>query len=273
MSFDLKSISTEATYRAPRMLLVGTEKIGKTSFATGCTFKKGSSKPTNVGTNSPIVLPLAGEEGADALAVAKFPTISSYEELVEALGALCSEEHEHKTIVLDSLSSLGPLIEKAVCSEANVTNIRKVPGFKTGEAACEIKWRTILNAFDYLRNTKNMATIVICHTKVRKFKNPEGEDWDKYDIDCEPYIAEMLKRWADLILFCNTKVFVKVQGEDGKFSVAKKTAKDITGGARFLYTQQRPQHPGGGRTPYGDLPYEMDLNWAVFEKEVAKVFK
>ena len=35
MAFDLASISNEAVARAPRIVLLGVEKIGKTSFACG----------------------------------------------------------------------------------------------------------------------------------------------------------------------------------------------------------------------------------------------
>ena len=38
MALSLQSISNKARIRAPRILLIGVEKIGKTSFATGCQF-------------------------------------------------------------------------------------------------------------------------------------------------------------------------------------------------------------------------------------------
>ena len=49
----------------------------------------------------------------------------------------------------------------------------------------------------------------------------------------------------------------------------KKRGIDTTGGQRFLFTQKRPAHPGGGRGIYGRLPYELPLDWSIFEKAIA----
>ena len=266
----LADLKTGQAVRPPRIILLGVEKIGKTTFACGSQFENGEM--TNVGLNSPVVIPVKGEEGADSLNVPLFPVCNSPSNLMESLGALYQEDHDFKTVVLDSASALNPLIMDAVCQEFKVDNIRKVPGFRTGEASILAHWRDLLSGLDALREEKNMASIIIGHIKVKKFKNPEGDDWDCFDFDLEhPEIAELLKRWADLILFANTKVIVKKEGEDTKFSKAKKRGIDATGGARFLYTQKRPAHPGGGRGIYGKLPYEIPLDWASFENAVGEI--
>jgi len=271
MAFNLESIKKEVVFNAPRIVLGGIEKIGKTSFACGCSFEEGSSKPIAVGLNNPIIMPMAGEEGSDDLDVASFPSANTYDDLIEALHTLCRDDHEYKTVVLDSASTIGPLINKKVCEDnGDVSNIRKVPGFKTGEAAVDICWQEILKLLDWLRLNKKMSSIVISHIRIKKHKNPEGDDYDVYDFDIDAGPCEMLKRWADVLLFANRKVVVKKDGEDTKFSKAKKIGKDITGGSRFVYTQQRPAHPGGGRGVYGQLPYELPLDFKAFSDAVAE---
>ncbi len=266
MAFSLDSISKEQVIRAPRMVLVGVEKIGKTTFACGSRFENG--KLVEIGINNPIMIPIKGEDGADALDVSSFPVCVTFDDLMSALGVLCTEKHDHHTIVIDSASALQTVIGDDVCKEFNVANVRKVPGFRTGESAVRQRWIKILDALDYLRDEKNMASIIIGHVRVKKFKNPDGADWDIYDFDMDMGEGELLKRWADVIGFCNTKVTVKIEGEDTKFSKAKKTGIDTTGGQRYLYTQKRPTHPGGGRGIYGQLPYELPLDWAAFTAAV-----
>lgn len=269
MAFDLNSIKVRTDLRAPRILLIGVEKIGKTCFACGCHFDE-NGKMAEQGLNNPVVIPVKGEEGIDGLEVPSFPTVQTFGNLLECTGALY-EENDYGFVVYDSASSIQPLIVQDVCEEFNVNNVRKVPGFRTGEAAVEVRWRNFLNGIDGLRNNHNKGCVMICHTRIKKHKNPEGDDYDKYDVDLENDAAEMLKRWADVILFCNSKVTVKVDGKDGNFSTAKRTGKDITGGKRFLYTQHRPAHPGGGRGVYGMLPYELPLDWVAFQDAVAAV--
>jgi len=113
-----------------------------------------------------------------------------------------------------------------------------------------------------------MASILIGHVKVKAFNDPTGDSYDRYWFDCNDKAVNMLFRWADSILFCNTKTHVKK--EDTGFGKTKKKAVDVGNGQRFLYTQQRPAHPGGGRGAYGKIPYELPLDWNTFVQAVTE---
>jgi len=265
MALSLASISKESRIRAPRIVVLGVEKIGKTTFACGTRFEGGQMVET--GINNPIVIPTKGEEGADALAVGQFPTCNTYEEILEALGVLYNDDHEYRTVVLDSASAMEPLVWDKVCRDAKVDNIEKVDGgYGKGYVAACSYWRDILDGLDALRATKNMASIIIGHVKVKRFDDPTAESFDQYQFDIHDKSANVIFRWADVILFANTKVVVKK--EDTGFNKEKKRGMDITGGQRFLFTQKRPAHPGGGRGVYGHLPYELPLDWAAFQSAV-----
>ncbi len=268
MAISLASISKGAQIRAPRIIVLGVEKIGKTCFACGSKFENGQLVETAI--NSPVVIPAKGEEGADALDVPVFPACKTFEEVMEALGSLYEEKHEFKTLVLDSASALEPLIWDTLCREYNTDSIEKIGGgYGKGYTEAVNRWRGLLEGLDALRSEKNMASIIIGHVKVKRFDDPTGESFDQYQFDINEKAANLLFRWADLILFCNTKVVVKK--EDAGFGQDKKRGIDTTGGQRFLFTQKRPAHPGGGRGYYGQLPYELSLDWSVFENAVAQV--
>lgn len=269
MAFNLESITKKQQIRAPRMLVLGVEKIGKTTFACGTRFVDGVIAET--GLNAPIVIPLKGEEGADHLDVAQFPVCQSYDDVLDAIGALFGE-HEHKTVVIDSASALEPLIWDAVAKAHQCQSIEKVGGgYGKGYTEAVSNFRRLLDGLDALRNQKGMASIIIGHVKVKRFDDPGGDSYDQYQFDINDKAANLLYRWADLILFCNTKVIVKK--EDTGFGQKKKTGIDNTGGRRFLFTQKRPAHPGGGRGYYGQLPYELPLDWAEFETAVANIIQ
>ena len=268
MALSLASISRETVLRAPRMLLLGVEKIGKTEFACGNQFENG--KRISTGINSPIVLPIKGEEGADGICVPSFPTLNTFDEVLEALGVLYNEDHEHRTVVIDSASALEPLVWDHVCKKHNVDSIEKVGGgYGKGYTEAQSQFRKLLDGLDALRSHKNMASIIIGHAKTKRFDDPEGDSYDRYVFDVHDKTANLVSRWADLTLFCNTKVIVKK--EDVGFNKEKKRGIDVSGGRRFLYTQKRPAHPGGGRTIYGQLPYELPLDYAAFQSAIADV--
>lgn len=265
MALSLDSISKKSAVRAPRIVILGVEKIGKTSFASGCEFVNGEL--TAQGLNKPIVLPMRGEEGVDGLDVPSFPTLNSFEEVLEAIGALYSGDHDYRTVVLDSASALEPLVWDYVCRQNNVQGIERVGGgYGKGYTEAAQAFRDLTAGLDALRAEKNMTSVVIGHVKVKGFNDPGGDSYDTYTFDVHEKSANVLLRWADLILFANTKVAVKK--EDQGFGKEKKRGVDVTGGGRFLFTQKRPAHPGGGRSVYGRLPYELPLSWPAFEAAV-----
>lgn len=263
----LESLSKGQQTRAPRMVILGVEKIGKTSFACGSHFDETGALAAT-GLNSPVVIPCKGEEGTDSLDVTTFPTCNAAEEVIEAIGALYAEKHDFRTVVLDSASALEPLVHDATCRVHSVKSIEEVGGgYGKGYVEALRQWRDILSGLDALRNEKNMASILIGHVKVKRFDDPNGDSYDTYAWDINDKAAALIYRWADVILFANTKV--QIRKEDVGFKKEKKRGIDTTGGQRFLFTQKRPAHPGGGRGIYGRLPYELPLDWSIFEKAIA----
>jgi hypothetical protein len=247
MGFDLNSIKKGVEHKAPRIVLLGVEKIGKSTFAAGA--------------ESAIFLPIKGEEGVDDLDVAKFPRAETFDDVLEAVTTLIRDEHDYKTFVIDSASALEPVIWAKLCEESNCDSIEKVGGgYGKGYIEAANKWRSLMEGLDRLRS-KGISVILIGHVKVKRFDDPLGASFDQYQFDLHEKVHLALQRWADSILFANSETIVKT--EDVGFNKEKKTGKDLTG-ARWLFTQKRPGHPGGGRGVYGRLPYKLPLEWSAF---------
>lgn len=255
MALSLDSVKKGKEHKPPRIILLGTEKIGKSTFASQ--------------TENPIFVPIKNEEGIDPLDIDKFPTCQTFQDVVDALGALYQEDHQYGTVVIDSASALEPLIWSSVCERHGTDSIEKVlNGFGKGYIEALYEWRQVMEGLDALREEKNMASILIGHVRVKRFDDPTGDSYDQYQFDVADKAANALYRWCDSILFANTKVNVKK--EEQGFGKEKKRGVDTTGGERFLFTQHRPAHPGGGRGPYGQIPYELPLDWNAFMQAVAE---
>ena len=260
MAFDLSSITSESRVRAPRIILLGEQKIGKSEFASY--------------SDSPIMLPIKGEEGLDDPGIQARATVTPVcNSLDDVLGWLCSlgrDEHSHQTVVVDSTSTLEPIIHEDICNKAKAPSINEGSlAFGAGTNRANHGWRTITEVLDALRSHKNMTSILIGHIKVKRFDDPNGESYDQYQWDIHHQAASLLYRWADSILFCNTKVVVTKEKLGFHKDNARNVGRDIAPGSRFLYTQKRPAHPGGGRGVYGRLPYELPLSWVNFRDAVA----
>lgn len=248
MTFSLKNISKEVRHLPPRIILLGTPKVGKTTFA-------GSAPEA-------VILPITGEEGADDMTCAKFPTAETFDQVLEALTTLGTEEHGYQFIVIDSATALERLVWNKTCEAESWPNIEK-PGYGKGYVCALQYWVQITQALDWLRKEKGMGCILIGHVKNKLFNDPQFEPYDTFTWDIKDNAASMLTKWADCVLFARPKQFVKAVGDE-----KNPNHHAIGSGERSLFTQERPAHPGGGRGIYGQLPYEMSLTWKAFESAI-----
>ena len=258
--YDLTAITSEVIRRAPRIIVLGVEKIGKSTFAAG--------------SPGAIFLPIKGEEGIDEIAVNKTLVCESSTDVFGWLSSLGNSGQESGTIVIDSTSTLEPIISAEICSAANAPSINENSlAFGVGMDRSLVVWRKIIECLDALRAHRGMGSILIGHVKAKRFDDPGGASYDQWQWDVHQKVASLLYRWSDSILFCNKKT--AVQSEQLGFSKdnTRNTAVDIAPGQHFLYTQGRPSHPGGGRGVYGQLPYELPLGWDHFSAAVAAQMK
>jgi hypothetical protein len=237
--------------------MLGTAKIGKSEWAAGAP--------------NPIFIPIRREEGIDDIDVPQCPVCNTVNDVRAALHWLhATPDHGFTTVVLDSSSTLEALIWDEVCLKHNANSIGEVlDGYGKGEQKALLIWQEIADLIDLLRSDRGMASIVIGHVIVARFDDPEGPSYDRYHWNINKHASAFLTCWADSILFANKKTIVKEQKLGFHKDNVARTAIDPTAGRRFLYTQDRPAHPGGGRGVYGRLPYELDLSWDAFVSAVA----
>lgn len=248
MVMNLQSITTGKQRKPPRIMLIGVEKIGKSTF--------GADAP------EPIFIQVKGETGLDEIEAAKFPPATSYEEVMEAIGSLCQDEHPYKTLILDSMSTLNPLMIDFACRQENVKSVSKLGGgYGAQEEVLVNHARELMDALDYLREEKGMACILITHIKPnpKTFNDPETDPYDTYKVEMRDSIASAFFRWADAILFATFKKYTKET--EGKAN--KKIVRAVGVGERVMYTEKRPAFHAGNRY---SLPFELPFSYASFAK-------
>ena len=113
-----------------------------------------------------------------------------------------------------------------------------------------------------------------------KDQRPDAQRWlqqfgDPYRLsvwDIDGKVADLITRWADCVFFIDKKV--RVLEEQGGFGKKERKAIEAVKGARFLFTESSPTHPGGCRDIFGMLPMEIPLPrtnpWQAFMGAVAK---
>jgi hypothetical protein len=133
-------------------------------------------------------------------------------------------------------------------------NIDEIGFGKGANAAVDI-WRGLLARLAELRARRGMHIILLGHAVIKSFKNPEGEDYDRYELKLSKVEAGLLKEWCDAVLFAKHELFTVPSGAN------KKKVRGISDGARYMFTQWCPAYDAGNRY---NLPDRMPLDWAEF---------
>lgn len=245
----LETIQTGKNPMPPRLMIAGTEGIGKSTLAA----------------NAPKPIFIQAEDGLDEIDCAKFPLAASVEDIFMALSALNSEPHDYQTVVIDSVDWAERLIWDAVCKEHGVKNIEDIP-YAKGYVYALTYWRRIVDALNSLRWNKHMAIILISHTKVEKFEDPESVAYDRYSPRLHKHACALLTEWVDAVLFATRKFNTKQEdrGFNKKRTIAVGVGKD--GGERILRCVGSPACVAKNRY---NLPAELPLSWAALMAALA----
>ena len=249
MSNTLASLVTHGrTPGPPRIVLYSIEGIGKSTFGAS------ALKPIFIQT----------ENGLEEINTAKFPMARSYDEVIEQLRLLSDENHDYKTVIIDTLDWLEPLIWQKTCEIHGQTNIEGTGakgnpfGYAKGYMYALDQWQEIIKGLDYLRNKKGMAVILIAHAEVKRFDSPDVEPYDRYQIKLEKKAAAKIIEWADAVLFVNYQIFT----EKTDVGFNKKIVRGTGGQNRLMYTEERPAYKA--KNKYGlppELPFVKGEAW------------
>ena len=239
-------VSTGKKQAPRRVLLYGVQGIGKSSF----------------GAQAPGAVFLPTEDGIDDIECARFPLATSYAEFMASLASLYTEEHEYKTLVVDSLDWLEQLIWAEVCRARRIQSIEDV-GYGKGYVLAVDTWRKVLDGLAAIRADRGMMIVLIAHAKIETFKNPEGDDFDRYQPRLHKFAAAVLQEWCDEVLFATYQTYTKATST----GFGQTTAKGVGSGARIMRTTERPSHQAKNRL---NMPDELPFTWAAYAQFLGK---
>jgi hypothetical protein len=249
----LSRVTREAKPMPPRVVLYAAEKFGKTSWAAH--------------SWNPIFLMTAGETGLLSLleagrvpAVDHFPEdFRRWHELVEAVKGLRDDQHNYRTLVLDTGNGAEQLCAAAVCEDRFGGDWADYMSYGRGNEQAAKQWADFLRLLDDTRLKRRMAVILLQHAKIKTFQDPAGKDWDQWRPEAIDKLWALTHKWADCILFGGFKVQVKND---------KATSED-----RYLRAEASGAVVAGNR--YG-IPAELTARpgaanlWKAFADALAK---
>jgi len=244
-------ITPKKTIEAPPITLIhGEPGIGKSTFAAA----------------APGVVFICCEQGTNNIPVQRIRLEDesgerdpkTFDEVMFVLDSLIagvkSGNKDVKNIAIDTVDALEKIIHDHICQRSNK---RSVADFNYGKGfdLTVDAMRMVLARLSTLRDL-GCGIILISHTKIETFNNPDGQNFDYSEIKSHKKIAGLLVEWSDNVLFARREQYALEEG--GK-------VRGVGTGARFIHTQKTPTYVAKNRY---DLPEKMALFWPDFEHAI-----
>lgn len=226
MALSLSNLVRRKSDKPPRIVIYGVPGIGKTSLAA----------------EFPDPIFIQTEEGAGNLEVTTFDDkpFETFGQIEEAIELLYAGDHTFKTVVVDSLDWLEPLIWDETCrrhsSDKEVHHSIEDFGFGKGYVKADELWHRFLRGMNNLRDDRGMTVVLLAHEEIKSFSDPERESYDRYRLRLHKRAAEMVVESADVVGFMNYVTTIRKE----KAGFNKETAKASGGGQRMLHLTERP---------------------------------
>ena len=210
-------INTGVVKTPLKVIIYGTEGVGKTTLAS----------------KFPKPLFIDAENGSGALNVARYPYPTSWQMLMSEVQEFLNNPQGYKTLVIDSIDWAEAKAIEMICAGMKVSGIEDI-GWSKGYTYLNEEIGRLLNLLTEVIN-RGVNVVLIAHMVIRTITKPEETgSYDRYELKLKQAKngnnCQLVKEWADLILFCNYREFLVADKTTGK--------KKATGGKeRIMYTE------------------------------------
>ena len=209
---DLKNLKPPEPL-PPRIIVYGEPKVGKSTFVSG----------------APAPIFADCEQGHEYLARSmgknyKGVHINSYTDMIDLLLALNDQEHEYKTLVIDTIDWLEKIIHQHIIDSAGSNKDNRPTGitdpnhnatsYGKGYEAAAVMVRRLCEILDGLRRKKKLMIVLVAHSVVKKREEPGQEPYDRFIMKLHQKAESIWREWADMLIMARTEQVKTVSGKE-----------------------------------------------------------
>jgi hypothetical protein len=238
------------TTKGIKTVIYGVEGIGKTTLAAKFPH--------------PIFIDLEGS--TTRFNVERLEKPESWDELKQMIKWLGGQEWE--TVILDTFDWAESLEVEGMLKEHGWKSITS-PGYGDGFKISSERIMSFLRQLESDLIAKGKNVVLVCHSQIRKVDVPEeNQSYERYELKLgdktTSRTSPLVKEWADMILFCNYKIYVETTS--GNFGAKK--GKVHGGKERTMYANRTAVFDAKNRFGLEDeLPMEWDSIKHIFAKK------
>ena len=254
----LAAVTTSSQAEGVRIVLAGSEKIGKTTLSCD--------------SNAPLLIPL--EIGYSGVTVPRTPMLQQYTEVQALLSEIWTSvqagQFPYKTIIFDSVTALERQIHEAVLkrdpgytagNKKAVTMESALGGYGKAFTYANELFDGFLKTCDVLAVYGGINIILTCHVFAAKLIDPNVGEYDSWDLllhspkNNKTYgKREMITQWADIVGYLYEPLFISKEDNMARGISAN------TG--RLLGLSRTPSYLAGNRYGVvGEIPIPKENGW------------
>lgn len=234
--------------KPPVAVIYGKPGVGKTTIAA-C-----APSPIFIQTEDGLTSPQLNW-------VPTFGVLTTYEQVLEAFGHVfqTAQEQGFKTVVVDSIDRLVPLIVDYVCRQNSWKKLED-GAYGRGKVAFVDEVRNFMSMCMSIRNDGNLSVILLGHCKAARISPPDAEPYTQYSLTIQEDAARILVGDSDMVLFA-TYPITTLSTDKG---FGQKVTRAINDKAR-LYAQEKGAHIAKNRY---NMPEWLPMEWAQLAQYV-----
>ena len=144
-----------------------------------------------------------------------FPLLKSADDLWPQLLSLLQEDHDYRTLIVDSVSACEQLFIKDVMDrDGRAKSINQaLGGYGAGAAAVAAMHQRLRKGAGLLNERKNMAVVFISHADLEAVRPPDQDDYTRYSLrlmskSLPPYVDDV-----DMVAF--VRLVSALRGDEG----------------------------------------------------------
>lgn len=192
----------EVVLEAPQITIFGEPGTGKTTLAA----------------SFPNPLFIRAEDGMASVAgrgVKCLKLVSDVEQLWQQLTAVLKENHDFKTLVIDSVSALDRLFAEDVLKTSKAPTLNQaLGGYGAGFNAVADRHARVKRACDMINTKRGMNIVYLSHSEVENMDPPDRDPYTRYGLRMLKKSAAVYIDGVDIVGFLALKTFVS--DENGK---------------------------------------------------------
>jgi len=189
-----------------------------------------------------------------------FPVVTKVDQLWEQLTALIKEDHDYKTVVIDSVTQLETLFSEHVI-ESDPKKPKSLAqangGYGAGYGAVSALHGRVRKAAKMLNEMRNMHVIFIAHSDVSTIELPDEDPYSRYELRLHKKSVPHYVDNVDLVAYLKLETFTTGEGDRKKaISSGNRIAVCHTAAAQISknrYGMTEPVEVERGKNPFVNI--------------------